>query len=183
MAALLVEAKGVPQRYRPSRPVSIKPRRSAQPSTIAGGVSDTVARVRWSGILLTSHDSYTAIARCCSPTGDVFHAIREEAGKVYPKHALRNRVVEDTESKDDWQTVFQGHRDEVGGSLMTLWLGHSKWLSSLSEPIPFIGHKHSRENGIIRQVEDRNCKLPDVGEPNTEVKAACRRRLRSKLAQ
>ena len=181
MVALHVEAKGVPRRYRRRRPVRIKIRRSAQPSAIAGGVSDIVMRLRWSKTLLTSHDSYTAIPRCRSPNGDVFHAVREEAGQVYHKHALRNRVVEGTESNQDYQTVFQGHRDEVGGSLMTLWLGHSEWLSSLPESVPFIGHQHSRDHGIIRQIEDRNHKLPEVGEPNIAVEAACRRRLRSKL--
>lgn len=144
-------------------------------------VSDLSARVRGSRTLLTGHDSYTAISGGCTPIGDVLHAIGEKAGQVYHKHALRDRVVEGTETNDYWQTVFQGHRDEVGGSLMTLWLGHSKWLSNLPKPIPFVGHQHSREYGIIRQVEKRDHKLPEIGEPDTQVKSGCRR-LRSTSA-
>ena len=108
------------------------------------------ARVRWSRPLLTDDDSYATIPRGCGPIGDVFHAIGEETGQVHHKHALRNRVVEKGESKEYWETIFQGHRDGVGGSLKTLWLRHSKWLPDLSISVPFVGYKHSREYGVVR---------------------------------
>ena len=107
-------------------------------------------RVRWSRPLLTGDDSYATITRGCGPIGDVFHAIGEETGQVHHKYALRNCVVENGESKECWETVFQGQRDGVGGSLKTLWLRHSKRLPSLSKSVPFVGYKHSREHGVVR---------------------------------
>ena len=54
---------------------------------------------------------------------------------------------------------------------MTLWLRHSKWLSSLPKSVPLVGHQHSREYGVIRQVEEREDKLPEIGERNAHVKS------------
>lgn len=130
---------------------------------------------------LTGHASYTAISRGCAPISNVFQPIGEKPGQVYHKNALRNRIMEGTKSNDYRYTVFQRHRNEIGGSLTTLWLGHSEWLPSLSKPVPFIGRQHRREYGVICQVENRDQKLPNIGKPNTQVKSPCRR-LKSKLA-
>ena len=133
------------------------------------------------GRLLTGHDSYTAIPRGCTSIGDVFPSIGEETRQIYHKNALRDGVVEGTDRHEYRQAISQGHGDEIGRSLMTLWLRHSKWLSSLPKSVPFLGHQHSREYGVIRQIEKRDDKLPEIGKPNAQIKSA-HGRLRSTLA-
>ena len=80
MAALHVEANGVPWRYRPRRPVRIKIRISALPSTIAKVCQWIFIGARWSRMLLTGDDSYTAISREWIPIRKIFLFIGEEAG-------------------------------------------------------------------------------------------------------
>lgn len=120
---------------------------------------------------LTGDDSYTAIPCGYTSIGNVFHPIGEEPGQANHKYALRDGIMEKSNTKDDRDTIFQGHRGGIGGSLKTLWFSHSEWLSSLPKPVPFIGHKHRREYGVICQVQKGNDKLPDIGKHNAQVKS------------
>ncbi len=83
----------------------------------------------------------TQLSRGYTAIGDVFRSIGEEARQVYHKCALRDGVVECTEHDESRQAIPQGHGDEMGGSLMTLWLRHSKWLPSLPKSVPLVGHE------------------------------------------
>ena len=89
--------------------------------------------------------------------------------------------MEGTDRDEYRQAISQGHGDEIGRSLMTLWLRHSKWLSSLPKSVPFVGHQHSREYGVMCQIEKRDDKLPEIGKTNAQIKSA-HGRLRSTLA-
>ena len=85
------------------------------------------------------------------------------------KNALRDSVVEGIECDEYRQAISQGHGDEIGRSLMTMWLCNSKWLSSLPKSVPFVSYQHSREYGVIRQIEKKEDELLKIGKQNAQI--------------
>ena len=158
IAALQVETTGIPFLCFRHNPKMTKLERSTAPTSNAGEKVSAQPRMKHIGLELelTCYNSYAIISRIDASVGNILHAVGEISVPVYYKDALRNRPIEQANGGYNWYTILQWYRNRVTGSLNALGRRDSERFSRCREPVPLISYEHSREYGVVGEIQERD---------------------------